>query len=661
MKNARSNFITQIDKNEFNYIDSKNLSVAIKSITFENKFNTISDEYGNPSMILIQETQVNKAQARYEGIWDSIKNIDVRSGKDYYILPDDKQPFAEGKNFELRNFTDIKLFCSITNSLNESETLNNFIVHNIYLHDTNFETRKDFLNYLNNIYKTIEFDYFYRQKLDKSKLFKLDSKEYAIFFNKKKFNYGIYLSKAISDMLGFYQLDQLQYGKYDCLNQLLVSHFKYQYSNRDEILYFPEELETFSKYSFINDFLKRKYNNDTIYSKISPNDNDDYIKAKSKINIKKTFPEILGLRTNLSKPDIFKNCVYDTQTVFINVRDHKEGIQIFSDENPSFFETTLEKIANAEFELIDTNTGKVPNFSIGRPTFIHVMASNNHKIKPRFNVFLDSSDKISQDFFPHNNPFDFRIKLPERLEFNKDWEVSLKTMFMGNDLFNIYKNSCWMTIKIIKVARSDVDLSGVYNVKDLIFIDKTIKLEEGKYKNIEELCSYIQSLFFLESFQLKIDTRDNHIRIKCLENPDPLLKEYSITFSPYLSNILGIDISTLNENTVYFTSQKSFIATFKPNIFLLVPTNFIILCDIVSNSVFGSKSIQILKLVSENFDPFNEIMQFSFHQDEFVQLNIKEFSSIGIKIIDTTGNIIKSSQSYPTRCQIQFEKNISKI
>ena len=178
---------------------------------------------------------------------------------------------------------------------------------------------------------------------------------------------------------------------------------------------------------------------------------------------------------------------------------------------------------------------------------------------------------------------DFKIKFPERLQFSKQWEISLKTIFIGNDLYNIYQDSCWIKARIIRKKSADVDLSGnsypdVPNQDNVQFEEIIIALEDGKYKSIDELVAYIQRLMIKENLELQIKIVDNHVRIKCLELSDHLLVEYSLTFSPYLSNILGIDIA-LKENVIHFLFKKHFIATFKPNIFLLVPTNFIVLCD----------------------------------------------------------------------------------
>ena len=53
--NTRRKFCSQIDQNKIDYIDKNNVTTAIKTITFENKFNALSNEYGKPSIIVIQQ------------------------------------------------------------------------------------------------------------------------------------------------------------------------------------------------------------------------------------------------------------------------------------------------------------------------------------------------------------------------------------------------------------------------------------------------------------------------------------------------------------------------------------------------------------------------------------------------------------------------------
>ena len=82
--NTQSKFCSQIDPKTIDYIERNNVTAAIKTITFENKFNALSNEYGKPSIIVIQE-RVREELLLYEGVFHSLGNLDIRSGKDYYF------------------------------------------------------------------------------------------------------------------------------------------------------------------------------------------------------------------------------------------------------------------------------------------------------------------------------------------------------------------------------------------------------------------------------------------------------------------------------------------------------------------------------------------------------------------------------------------------
>ena len=118
------------------------------------------------------------------------------------------------------------------------------------------------------------------------------------------------------------------------------------------------------------------------YLRISQNGNivDTFyntVTSIEQINFDRGKPNLLGLRTSLTKADIFKNCIYDTQIEFVNVRDRAKGVQTFTVKNPSLYETSIENISNAKFEIIDIDTGKRPNFTIGTPTYMQFHVTNN--------------------------------------------------------------------------------------------------------------------------------------------------------------------------------------------------------------------------------------------------------------------------------------------
>ena len=302
----------------------------------------------------------------------------------------------------------------------------------------------------------------------------------------------------------------------------------------------------------------------------------------------------------------------------------------------------------------------------------------------RFNLFLDSSDLVSNKFYPSNTPADFRVKLPERLEFNSRWEVTLKSIYFGNNFFNIYKHSCWIMLEVAVKDTSDVGQRETVTVpgRNVITADgrKTqfvvwnpnetpeeieryqtkrdimlIELEDVKCSSIEDLCFHINMLLKKRKTRVRFDVINGKIRIKGTSNK-LIVKEYKLKISPYLSNILGLDRTTNREVEISLVVNKTFSAAYRPNINVLAPSNFIILCDIVSEAVFGSNPLKILRQVSSNFNESHTIKEFTFYQDEFVDLDIREFSSIQIRIVDATGNLIKSDNSIPTRYQLQFVK-----
>ena len=664
--NTRTSFVNQIDEHEFHYIDNKSIQVGLKGLTFENRYSTFTPKYGSPNMIIVQDNYGEKANTHHYEVryGPDLPEINIQSGLDYYLLSDLSPPYRQGKFEALRGFTDVKISGFFPTNL--EGIFQRFIVHNLYFHESTLESDRELISYLNHVFRNIEFDVptypqareeLFRLDRENKVLFDIDKDGFSIFYDKRYMGLDIFVSNDLCQILGFTggELEDLQYNS---LRGLLYTNF-IQKKTRDRSgdLFKAEDLKRFTEDENIRELIDFSWGETHKYCRISQDSNvrasfGANVTSNREIDLAKGGPVLLGLRTSLTKPDIFKNCVYDTQIEFLNVRDRVGGVQVFEVHHPTLHQTTIEKISNAKFELIDIDTGERPNFSQGTPTYIHFHVINKEEMSTRFNIFLDSSDKLSSQYFPTNSCADFRIKLPERLVFGRKWEIALKNIFISNDLFNIYGGSCWISIEIAKNPPSEPVLED--------FFDKKIYLEDGLYKTVKELCEYIQTLFEREKLKLKISLRNktNQVKITCGEaRPSGGYLKYIVTISPMLANILGFDRTNLNNFVIPFRIlRKSLQAAYAPNIELLTPRNFMILCDLVSESVFGSKSVNILKLCSTNFDRKRKILTFSSHQDEFVELAIKEFASIHIRIVDTTGNPIKSGGTYPTRCQIQFRK-----
>lgn len=696
-QNTRSSFRCQIDRNEFDYFEHQNIAAAIKSVTFQNTYNNYEAKFGTPNMILIQNFIDDVPLLRYEGKFPVPSQIDIKSGLDYYLFAKGEKMYGEGKNFLSRNFTDVKIFCDEMNvtmtSSFLSKTKNKYssVVHAIYFHQATYQTDQELIEYLNHVFRNIEFDLGSQPdlQLEDDHLFE-ETFGHTLVHSKVLMNLDIFLSHELAKILGFIegdlqkmpasnlrQLAEFNMGKksspmavYDRSIKRFVDTFTV-----DEDIGFKTinpQAQQFLDLEFFRgqDFFAAG-NQVTGFSQKS----DYSTRSSGKIDLNSIFPSVIGLRTSLKNPDIFKEGSYDTQVDFINVRDAASGVFNFTAKNPSYFATTIEKICNAKFEIVDINTNAYPNFSLGSPTYIQLLVSNNVKMTKQFNVFLDSSDENSKHYYPSNSFQDFSIKLPERLQFSKDWTVALKNIFIGNDLFNIYEDSCWLRFSLLRglgdgrnwptnakinyFPQSSIDTGeGKPINEDLISFKAQISLEDMKLNSVEELCDYIQTHFDRHNLQLKIWFENNRVRLKFNKTGRYLLKEFKLKFSPHLSNILGLSKGTQNISRLRFDMVDDYVATYQPLIALLVPTNFVILCNIVSESVFGDKSIRILRLLSTNFESDKDILHFSFYQDEPVDLHVKEFSTIRISILDATGNLIKATGTQPTRCQLLFSQNM---
>ena len=128
----------------------------------------------------------------------------------------------------------------------------------------------------------------------------------------------------------------------------------------------------------------------------------------------------------------------------------------------------------------------------------------------------------------------------------------------------------------------------------------------------------------------------------------------SISMSPDLTPILGFTKPFERFVGFNLSEYDSKIAPYEPNLFATYPKNLIIGCDVVDNTIFGGEHVKLLRMVTNNQHSISKILSFEFLQDEYVDLNVKEFKSIQIAIMDATGNIVKTDSSTPTRLQLTF-------
>ena len=77
------------------------------------------------------------------------------------------------------------------------------------------------------------------------------------------------------------------------------------------------------------------------------------------------------------------------------------------------------------------------------------------------------------------------------------------------------------------------------------------------------------------------------------------------------------------------------------------------MCDIADGTIFEGQNLRLIKLVANNDqDTTSDLRSFEFLHHEFVQLGVKNFDSISIRIVDTTGRKVETDSAIPTRIQI---------
>ena len=260
-------------------------------------------------------------------------------------------------------------------------------------------------------------------------------------------------------------------------------------------------------------------------------------------------------------------------------------------------------------------------------------------MKRSFTIFLDSSDAESKQLYPNNTSTDFTIELPQRLKFNQNWVVTLKSLFLANKIYNI--EDCHAVLLRYDYKKRFVD-------------SRPVTLQNGNYPTIESFLDELQRVFRKERVSIIVGQSENGCVSMRYRYPIKKGAMVELRLSRYLASILGYTSSPKTTQSLRFDENIEYIAPHNPNMFLTYPKNLIIGCDIVDDTIFGGQHVKLLRLVTNTTNLTSDILTFDFQQDEKVFLGIREFKSIHISILDATGNPVKSESNFGTKLQVQF-------
>ena len=604
--NTRSSFNSYIDISDLNYLNGEDdIEVAVKSIVFNNTQSIhIVPNLKRPHFIIVQEIS-NVEDSHPEFLTSPIikilesensieEVINVEESKDFIITNNCDSQYVFIASYEERSFSNV-VFIS-----------KNIVIHQIYMHEKEYFILDTFINHINNVLNSITF-YHQNAKIETD----LIQKEYEL----NALPFKILINQYIAETLGI--------NKEKKTATKLLDYFTFVEDCAKDS---PANL-------FINDVYKFEY--EMVYYEVDKDINPLQIHPKSFKS------HIFGLRSNISDPSIRNNSYDNIISLFIG--NETNDVEHVGFKNPPFFNTRKELLSRAKFQIIDVDTNLPPNFSTGSPTYIQaVIRKSVARMKKPFNIFLDSSCSKSKALYPKNNSMEFTIELPERLSFNRNWQVTLKSLFISNKI--LYLNDCYVRYFYYNWSKHEG-----FNLKELIMSSKP-------HSTIESFLKQFNIVLDIYKIKIRGEIVDEKVVLTYYE--DWVEWQYSNTLflSPHVAHILGFQKydGSDKEYKVKFNKTAKQSAFYEPDLFFMYPKNLIIGCDVVDDTIFGGEQIKLLRLVTNNVRSDGDILSFDFLQNEYVNLNVKEFKSIKIAILDPSGSPVKTGTSFPTRLQLMF-------
>ena len=642
--NSRSKFTASFHKDNLDFEDDDKLEVCVKSIIFDSKVShsDIESVSDIPDIILI-----NKVTKSDTSIFDILQTgYDVG----YVPLPDEHKSINHDRNwsyvfdaqeklneFEMRSFIVSnfhKGFTSTNFILNGTDDKHWIIFQLLYIEKTKFSSYFDFKAWYNTIYENVTFKF--KESEESRVLFGENLLRHLSIFPGSKFSKVEKLINLVEATTLEENINQI----HDIGKNILYKVINYTYFqiSQNKLLFSDENL------------LK---------------------------------PLLLGLKSSFCKHSI-RNNTYD-QVVAVIDNSGKNNIKEIQFKNPTYYPTTKDQLSHATFELFDFQTEKQPNFDIGSPTIINcIVRKMNEKAQNSFSVLLDSSCKDSNLTY-NNSPMDFHVKLAERLYLPENWGVSLKSLFMTSDLYNVSPDKFYFSYseevtqkEFQKHWRENYTKTGVsinsdgsvsthpiettkvperysvdHNEWEYEYMFSDVPLPPGCYESPSQLIDVLQKSFDDNHARLNIGLEDGKNLMISLKE-DVVGGKFNIKFSPYLAYTLGLSDSIEKSFEYFFTSTEPYKTIVEPKLQVLNPKYLFVCCNIVDDTIFSGENVKLLRLLVNVEGNEFKIMNFDFLHPDVKDLKIREFSSIHVTITDVSGEPLLTDSLTPTILQLEF-------
>ena len=178
----------------------------------------------------------------------------------------------------------------------------------------------------------------------------------------------------------------------------------------------------------------------------------------------------------------------------------------------------------------------------------------------------------------------------------------------------------------------------------------------GYYANLQDLIDTFNRALKIYEIKLHCKIVDGKVVINYYDEWTEWIYSRKLILSPSFAHILGFDKGEISDGDfeLQFNKIQEQRAPSESNLCLLTPRNLIVCCDVVDDTIFGGQHVRLLRLVTNPMNKESDILTFDFLQNEYVELSVKEFKSIKIRIVDVTGETINCDSTIPTRLQLMF-------
>lgn len=357
---------------------------------------------------------------------------------------------------------------------------------------------------------------------------------------------------------------------------------------------------------------------------------------------------VIGVRSNITSEAIFCSSNCDKIFSIFHISDWKKDRITVEIENPIFYQSTFEHIANPQFELIEliSNSTLVEIDSIKSiPTIIEIsitIRSEDPSINAPFQMVLMSNDNESKQIFEENNNQNFTIQLNQRIQFDRQWTLTLKSFLMASHIYNIQTEDF---IYVYSFTENKTGKNREVIVTDYINCGRyTTKIDIINHLNEKMKRDEIPLTFFISEGKCGIETSEN------FDNKRARLKLY-----PNLANLLGYTKNIEDGLVLHLSSKLTYFGSHPINVNYGLPKALLVNCDLVNKTEVGGNPRPMLSLIYMNENDFkNEVVHFTFRQNTYAIIGTNYFESIKFYITDLMGNIVKAENNHPTILHLLF-------